>query len=124
MAAPNIVTLTSMLGKTDAVALSTTSITSILSNAADSGVVLRVISVRVANVDGSASSTVSVSYNNAANAGGTEFKLVDLKTINQNEYAEIVTKDSPIYLEEDTSLSATASAADDFTVIVTYEEIS
>ena len=124
MAAPNIAALTTMTGKTDAVSLTTTSRTSVLSNAASSGLVLRVTSLRVSNVDGSASSSITVSYNNQAAGAGTEFELVQLKSVAQNEYAEIVTKDSPIYLEEDTSLTATASGANDFKVVVTYEEIS
>jgi hypothetical protein len=35
-----------------------------------------------------------------------------------------VSKDAPLYLREDSSLGATASAANDLEVVVSYEEIS
>ena len=48
--------------------------------------------------------------------------------VNNNDFFDVITKDSPIYLEENgstgTSLSATAGGANDFKVIVSYEEIS
>ena len=50
-----------------------------------------------------------------------------LKSVNNNDFFDVITKDSPIYLEENgstgTSLSATAGGANDFKVIVSYEEI-
>jgi hypothetical protein len=84
--------------------------------------------VRLVNVDGSAARTCTVSYHNATNAGGTATELVQLKSVNNNDFFDVVTKDAPIYLEENgstgTSLSATAGTANDFKVIVSYEEIS
>ena len=52
MAAPNIVNVSSILGKTDQYALTTTSQTTILNNAASSDNVLKVNMIQVANVDG------------------------------------------------------------------------
>ena len=46
MTAPNIVNITSMLGKTDTTSLTTTSATSVLENAVGSDKVLRVTLVR------------------------------------------------------------------------------
>jgi len=124
MAAPNLLTMSVMTGETSAVALSTTSATAVLSNAATSGKVLKVNWVRVTNVDGSASANATVSYYNQAGLGGTEFMLVQLKPVAANAYLDVITKDTPLYLEENTSLGATASAANDLVVVVGYEEIS
>ncbi len=54
MAAPNLVSPSTINGKSVTVDLTTTSATSILSNAASSGKVLKINSLYVANVDGTA----------------------------------------------------------------------
>ena len=124
MAAPNIVNITSMFGKTDTTSLTTTSATNILNNAASSGKVLRVTLVRAVNTDGSNAADISVSLYSAASLGGAATELIQAKEVAINTNLDVITKDTPLYLEEDTSLGATASAANDIKMIVTYEEIS
>ena len=124
MTAPNIVNITSMLGKTDTTSLTTTSATSILENAVGSNKVLRITLVRVVNVDGTNSADATISYYTQDNLGGTAMELVQAKSVAANTFLDVVTKDTPIYLEEDKSLGATASAANDLKIIVTYEEIT
>ena len=124
MTAPNIVNITSMLGKTDTTSLTTTSATSILENAVGSNKVLRVTLIRVVNVDGTNSADATISYYTQDNLGGTAMELVQAKSVAANTFLDVVTKDTPIYLEEDKSLGATASAANDLKIIVTYEEIT
>jgi hypothetical protein len=124
MAAPNIVNITSMVGKTDTTSLTTTSATNLLNNAASSGKVLRVTLVRAVNTDGSNAANISVSLYSAASLGGAQTELIQAKEVAINTNLDVVTKDTPLYLEEDTSLGATASAANDIKMIVTYEEIS
>jgi len=124
MAAPNIVNITSMIGKTDTTSLTTTSATNILNNAASSGKVLRVILIRAVNTDGSNAANISVGLYSAASLGGAQTELIQAKAVAVNTNLDVVTKDTPLYLEEDTSLGATASAANDIKMIVTYEEIS
>ena len=124
MAAPNIVNITSMFGKTDTTSLTTTSATNILNNAASSGKVLRVTLVRAVNTDGSNAADISVSLYSAASLGGTQTELIQAKEVAINTNLDVITKDTPLYLEEDTSLGATASTANDIKMIVTYEEIS
>ena len=124
MAAPNIVNITSMIGKTDTTSLTTTSATNILNNAASSGKVLRVTLVRAVNTDGSNAADISVSLYSAASLGGAATELIQAKEVAINTNLVVITKDTPLYLEEDTSLGATASAANDIKMIVTYEEIS
>jgi len=124
MAAPNIVNISSMVGKTDTTSLTTTSPTNILNNAASSNKVLRVTMVRAVNVDGSNAADITVSLYSAASLGGTATELIQAKEVAINTNLDIITKDTPLYLEEDTSLGATASAANDIKMIVTYEEIT
>jgi len=123
MAAPNIVNISSMVGKTDTTSLTTTSPTNILNNAASSNKVLRVTMVRAVNVDGSNAADITVSLYSAASLGGTATELIQAKEVAINTNLDVITKDTPLYLEEDTSLGATASAANDIKMIVTYEEI-
>ena len=124
MTAPNIVNITSMLGKTDATSLTTTSPTSVLENAVGSGKVMRVSLIRAVNVDGSNAANITLTYYTQDNLGGTGMELVQSKSVTANTFFDVVTKDAPIYLEEDKSLGATASAANDLKIIVTYEEIT
>jgi len=124
MAAPNIVNITSMIGKTDTTSLTTTSATNLLNNAASSGKVLRVTLIRAVNTDGSNPANISVGLYSAASLGGAQTELIQAKAVAINTNLDVVTKDTPLYLEEDTSLGATASAANDIKMIVTYEEIS
>ncbi len=124
MAAPNLANPTTIIGKTTTVALSSTSATTILSNAASSGKVFKVNSLYVANVDGTNAATITVQYYSAASLGGTAFPLVFTVTVPADSTVIIIGKDTQIYLEEDKSIGATASVANDLTIIASYEEIS
>ncbi|MCH9787295.1 MAG: hypothetical protein K0U55_12795 [Gammaproteobacteria bacterium] len=124
MAAPNIINISSMLGKTSTTNLTTTSATNVLNNAASSGKVLRVTLVRAVNVDGSSAADISVSIYSEDDLGGAQTELIQNKSVSANENYDIVTRDAPIYLEEDKSLGAVSSAANDIKIIVTYEELS
>ena len=109
MAAPNIVNITSMIGKTDTTSLTTTSATSILNNPASSNKVFRVTSVRVANVDGTDSADITVTYYTEDDIGGTAINMIQGKAVAANTNLDVITTDTPLYLEEDKSLGATAS---------------
>jgi hypothetical protein len=124
MAAPNILNVTSLVGKTITTTLATTSTTIILNNLAASGKVFRVLLVRAVNVDGTNAANITVSLYNEDDLGGSQAELVQAKEVAANTYLDIVTRDAPIYVEEDKSLGATASAGNDIKMIVTYEEIS
>ena len=123
MAAPNIVGVTTITGKTVAFSLADTSATTILSNAASSNYVYKVNSIIVANDDGTNSADITISYNDAAAGGGTAYKLASTVAVAADTTLVVLDKASSIYLEEDTSLVATASAGGDLDVIVSYEEI-
>jgi hypothetical protein len=124
MAAPNLANPTTIIGKTTTVALANTSATTIISNPASSGKVLKVNSLYVSNVDGANAAAITVQYYSAANIGGTAFPIVFTVTVPADATVVVISKDTQIYLEENTSIGATASAANDLTVIASYEDIS
>ena len=123
MAAPNIINITSMIGKTDTATLTTTSATNILDNPSGSGKVLRVTMIRAVNVNGSSSANITVGLY-AASLGGAQTELIQLKPVSNNDKYDVITKETPLNMEEDTSIGATAGSANDIKMIVTYEEIS
>ena len=124
MAAPNIVNVTSIYGKSAVVDLSTTSATSVLSNAASSGKVFRINSLIVSNVDGTSAADITVSYYSAAAIGGTATQIVSTVSVPADSSLVVIDKTTAIYLEEDKSIGATAGSASDLKVIISYEDIS
>ena len=119
MAAPNIVNVTSILGKTTAAALDTTLTTSLLANAASSNKLLKLNSIIVANKDGSSAAAVTISWYN----GSTDFYLASTVNVPADSTLIVMGKDSPIYLEEGQSIRGGASANGDLDVIISYEEL-
>ena len=124
MAAPNIVDVTTIIGKTDTVALSSTAQTTLVSNAASSGKVFKINMIQVANVDGTNACDVTVDVHSAASGGGTAFSLISTASVGGNSSLVALDKATAIYLEEDRSITATAGTANDLEVIISYEEIS
>ena len=124
MAAPNIVNVTSIIGITTAVGLSTTAVTTFLSNADASGKVLKINTIIASNIDGTANADITVKYHLAAAGAGTFIALANTITVPADASLVIIGKDNPIYLEEDRSLTAQASAADNIAIVCSYEDIS
>ena len=124
MAAPNIVNVSTITGKSATVALSTTSATVLVSNAASSSKVFKINMIQVANVDGVNACDVTVDVHSAAAGGGTAFSLVSTVSVAGDSSLIALDKNTAIYLEEDKSITATAGTANDLEVIVSYEEIS
>ncbi len=124
MAAPNIVNVSSIIGVTTAVGLGTTAVTTFLSNADASGKVLKINTIIAANTDGTASADITVKYHLAAAGAGTSIALANTITVPADASLVVIGKDSPIYLEEDRSLTGTASTANHLAIICSYEEIS
>lgn len=124
MAAPNIVGVTTITGKTTYLSLADTSATVLLSNAASSGKVFKVNTITVANDDGTNTANITVAVHDAAGGGGTGYKLAHTIDVIADSSLVVVDKASAIYLEEDTSIVVTASAGGDLDVVCSYEEIS
>ena len=124
MAAPNIVNVATITGKSAVVNLSSTSATAVVSNAASSGKVFKINSILVANVDGSVAADITLAYYSQDDIGGTATELLSTVSVPQDSTLVAFDKTTSFYLEEDKSIGATASAANDLKVFVSYEEIS
>ena len=124
MANPNIVDVTTITGKSATIALSTTSATTLVSNAASSGKVFKINMIQVANVDGTNAADVTVEVHSEDDGGGTAYSLIATASVGADSSLVALDKSTAIYLEEDRSITATAGTANDLEVIVSYEEIS
>lgn len=124
MAAPNIVNVATITGKTAYLALADTSATTLLSNAASSGKVFKINTIVVANVDGTNTANISVDLHSAAAGGGTGYALASTIDVTADSTLVVVDKTSSFYLEEDKSIVVTASTGGDLEVTCSYEEIS
>ena len=124
MAAPNIVNVTTITGKTDQINLTTTSATAVVSNAAASGKVFKINSLVVSNVDGTSAADITVSVYSEDDIGGTATELVSTVSVPADATLVVIDKNTALYLEEDMSIGATAGTANDLKVVVSYEEIS
>jgi len=124
MAAPNIVNVTTITGKSAVVSLTTTSATAVVSNAASSGKVFKINSLVVSNVDGTNAADITVSYYSEDDIGGTATEIVSTISVPADASLVVIDKNTSIYLEEDRSIGATAGTASDLKVLVSFEEIS
>ncbi len=124
MAAPNIVNVTTIIGKANVVDLTTTSATAVVSNPVSSGKVFKINSLVVSNVDGTNAADITVSYYSEDDIGGTATQIVSTVSVPADASLVVIDKNTSIYLEEDRSIGATAGSASDLKVVVSYEEIS
>jgi hypothetical protein len=124
MAAPNIVDVTTITGKSAVVDLTTTSATAVVSNAAASGKVFKINSLVVSNVDGTNAADITVSFFSEDDIGGTATEIVSTISVPADASLVVIDKNTSIYLEEDRSIGATAGTASDLKVLVSFEEIS
>ena len=128
MTAPNIVNVATITAKTNFITLADTSANAVISNPASSNKVMKINTLFVANDDGSNSATIDLIMHDK-DGGPTDsptksIEIAKTVTIPAGATAVILDKNSALYLEEDHSIYATASAANDLNVFVSYEEIS
>ena len=118
MAAPNVVNVTSIYGKTTGSPLGTNS-GDILTCPTDK--LLKINSIIVANVDGTSVADVTVLFYNADNTTG--YHLAKTVSVPADSTLIVLGKDAPIYLEEGDKIQALASAAGDLEIVISYEEL-
>lgn len=130
MAAPNVVAVATITAKTNFISLADTSANAVISNPASSNKVMKINTIFVANDDGSNSATIDLIMHNK-DGGPTDspaptksIEIAKTVSIPPGATAVILDKNSALYLEEDHSIYATASAANDLNVFCSYEEIS
>ena len=120
MAAPNIVNVTTITGKTSGVAIGASN-TTIVSNSAASGKVFKVNTLIVSNIDGTNAADVTVEFFDNAT---TAYKILNTVSVPADASLVVISKETAIYLEENDLIRAVASAAGDLEAVVSYEEIS
>ena len=127
MAAPNIVSVSSIIGESQGFELGTTLTTELIHVASDK--LVKINRISVANIDGTNAADVTVAVDKAtrtsaatgSSVSGATFKIAS--TVSVPADAVLVLLDTPIYLEEGDVLEGGASAASDLTLFVSYEVI-
>lgn len=117
MAAPNIVNVTAIYGKTAVQAVGT-SATAIVTNSAASGKVLKVNALYVSNVDGTNNAEITVDLFRSS----TAYRIASTVVVPSDATLDVISKS--FYLEEGDSLRLTANAAGDLEAVCSYEEIN
>ena len=117
MAAPNIVDVTTIIGKTAVQAVGT-SATAIVTNSAASGKVLKVNALYVSNVDGTNNAEINIDIFRAS----TAYHIGKTIIVPADATLDVMSKS--LYLEEGDTLRLTANAASDLEAVCSYEEIS
>ena len=117
MAAPNIVNVATITGKTAVQAVGV-SATAIVTNSAASGKVFKVNALYVSNVDGTNNAEINVDLYRSS----TAYHIAKTIVVPADASLDVISK--ALYLEEGDSLRLTANAASDLEAVCSYEEIS
>jgi hypothetical protein len=123
MAAPNIVNVTTITGKTALIRLTNSTATTVLANGSGSNKVLKLAGVLAANTE---NSSVNVSFDLYITRSSVDYYLARGVVIPALASYEAFAKDgTPIYLEEGDTLTAKSGNASGYIhVAVAYEDIS
>jgi len=117
MANPNIVNVSSILGKTDTFALTTANANLVTATA---NTVFKINSILVTNIDGTNSADVTVSYNDLTNTRS----LASTIAVPTDATLSVIDKTNSFYLEENEVITGLASANSDLVCMISYEIIS
>lgn len=120
MAAPNLINANTIIGRTAGATLTTTNPTTILPNPENSNKCFKINTLNVCNSTNSPAS-ITVYWNTTA---GVTLNIVGNVPIPAGSTLNVIDKTSQYYLEENTSLGATAGTANALVVTVSYEDIS
>ena len=127
MAAPNIVAVSTIRGKSNVANLTTTS-SSIVVNPVNSGQVFKINTIMISNVDGTNSGNVSVelfkfgAQNTSTGSGNATYGIANSVTVPAKSSLDVMSKS--LYLEEGDQLKAKADANNRLHLITSFEEIS
>lgn len=124
MANPNIVNVSAIYGNASQTALSTTSATSLINNAASSGKVYKVNSIVVANVDGTSAADITINIYSQASLGGTAYAIASTISVPADATLIVTDKTTSFYLLENQSVGAIAGTANDLVVTCSWEELN
>jgi hypothetical protein len=127
MAAPNIVNVSNILGKSNVANLTTVS-SSIIVNPVNSNKVFKINTIMISNIDGTFAGNVNVelfkfgAQNVATGVGNTIYFIADVITVPAKSTLDILSKS--LYLEEGDQIKASADANNRLHFISSFEEIS
>ncbi len=121
MAAPNIVNVSAIYGKTVGAALGTSS-ADILTNSPGSGKVFKINAIYISNIDGSGNAEATVTWYDAS--ATTSYNLAKTVVVPADATLVVVDKDAQIYLEEGDKIAALAGSSGDLEIVISYEDIS
>jgi hypothetical protein len=127
MAAPNIVAVSTIRGKSNVANITTTS-SSVIVNPVNSGQVFKINTIMISNVDGSAAGNVSVelfkfgSQNVSTGTGNATYAIANVVTVPAKSSLDVLSKS--LYLEEGDHLKVKADANNRLHLITSFEEIS
>jgi hypothetical protein len=119
MAAPNIVNVATIIGKT-AVANVSTVAADLVDNGAGSNKVFKVNSLYISNIDGAVTADITASVFRSS----VEYRIASTVAVPADATIVLISRDSPIYLEEGDTIRVTASANGDLQAVCSYEDIS
>lgn len=117
MAAPNLLTLTTVTAKT-AVQQVTTSATAIVTNSAASGKVVKVTALYISNVNGTTAADINIDVYRSTVA----YRVAYTISVPADSTLDMINK--VIYLEEGDTLRLTASVNSYLEAVCSYEELS
>jgi len=127
MAAPNIVSVSNILGKSNVANVTTVS-SSVIVNAVNSGKVFKINTLIVSNVDGTNSGNVSVelfkfgAQNSSTGVGNSTYAIANVVTVPAKSSLDILAKS--LYLEEGDQIKVKGDANNRLHFISSFEEIS
>jgi len=117
MANPNIVNVSSILGKTDTFALTTANANLVTATA---NTVFKINSILVTNIDGTSAADVTINYFDGTNTRAIGSTI----SVPADAALNLIDKTSSFYLEENEIISGLASANSDLVCLISYEIIS
>jgi len=127
MAAPNIVAVSTIRGKSNVANITTTS-SSVIVNPVNSGQVFKINTIMISNVDGTNAGNVSVelfkfgAQNVSTGTGNATYAIANVVTVPAKSSLDVLSKS--LYLEEGDQLKAKADANNRLHLITSFEEIS
>lgn len=127
MAAPNIVSVSNILGKSN-VANVTTVASSVIVNPVNSNKVFKINTLLVSNVDGTSAGNVSVelfkfgAQNSSTGVGNSVYAIANVVTVPARSSLDILSK--TLYLEEGDTIRVKGDANNRLHFISSFEEIS
>ena len=124
MANPNLTSVTGVYGDSSFAKISGTTVTSLLANAASSGKILLTESVIVANTSNAAVNVTVQVWSTATAGTGTGYAICSAHSVAAYDTLVVVSKDTPVKLKENQSLSITAGTANALDVNLSWTELS